>query len=434
MFKGRVIEGLIIIGCLSLWVASGWGMGKKPVRSEQSAVSSEEKAQAVVKGEAQAEVKENPEVAEAKSEPNKAKSTEQKGTQTVLVEVQKQVQIQHIEWSPTKNEIVYITADNEKKGNIWVMDLNSGKRKLLIDKGYSYSKPLWSPDGEKIVCDIADSMYTGPDKEMISHYLSLGNIWVIDIEGGTKTQLPLNNKYSHINPIWSPDGKKIAYSSTEDCSYKVKLKSGQETMKLAYGLHIMDADGSNRRVLTIPKYDICEDIPIAWAPDGKRIVYYAGGSERTDMGIYSIDINGKGKKQIVSYVWDYDVSPKTEKIIYISPKDSNIWITNFDASYKKQITSDTIDKGSVQWVSSQEIIAKFWEFDTNGDGRISRDDVSTLKAINLDTQNIKILGRDEIRKIKISSKTGKVAVVKDNKIIVTDSLSNLIVKQDEGGG
>jgi TolB protein len=63
-------------------------------------------------------------------------------------------------------------------------------------------------------------------------------------------------------PVWSPDGKQIAFTSN---------RSGN------YDLFLMNADGSNVRNLT---QHPSQDNYAAWSPDGKRIAFIsnrAGG-------------------------------------------------------------------------------------------------------------------------------------------------------------
>ena len=68
-------------------------------------------------------------------------------------------------------------------------------------------------------------------------------------DGTHLRQLTSNGSYDS-EPEWSPDGKRLVYSTDE-------------------GLRIMDADGSHVRVLTRGGY---HQQP-RWSPDGRRVVF-----------------------------------------------------------------------------------------------------------------------------------------------------------------
>ncbi|MDI6703290.1 MAG: PQQ-binding-like beta-propeller repeat protein [bacterium] len=71
MFRKKAIKGLICFLAIGVFASTGWAMGKKPAMNKEQAVVDQP----------QADVKENPEVAEVESQAE-AKVTEQKGTQT----------------------------------------------------------------------------------------------------------------------------------------------------------------------------------------------------------------------------------------------------------------------------------------------------------------------------------------------------------------
>ncbi len=93
-----------------------------------------------------------------------------------------------------------------------------------------------SPDGKMLVFDL------------------LGDIYVMPIEGG-EAKLLLSGPAYETQPKWSPDGKKIAFTSDRD---------GLEN------IWVIDADGSNLRQITKERERQVKD-PI-WTPDGQYII------------------------------------------------------------------------------------------------------------------------------------------------------------------
>ena len=82
------------------------------------------------------------------------------------------------------------------------------------------------------------------------------------------------------DPSWSPDGKRIAFTST---------RAGD-----GFRLFAMDADGKNVTPITTEGNNNGFVYP-AWSPDGKKVAYAhpaAGGLE-----LFVVGIDGKNNKQ-----------------------------------------------------------------------------------------------------------------------------------------
>mgnify|MGYP003288138549 CR=1 FL=1 len=83
------------------------------------------------------------------------------------------------------------------------------------------------------------------------------------------------------SPAWSPDGTKIAFISNRD---------------YLFSLYVMNADGSNSRLVTDRVIDMGEP---AWSPDGGKIAFSAGargsiGSTKPQVDIYVVNVDGSG--------------------------------------------------------------------------------------------------------------------------------------------
>ena len=102
--------------------------------------------------------------------------------------------------------------------------------------------PLWmrdiqiSPDGTEIV------------------FCYKGDIYKVSAKGGTATQLTTQESYES-SPVWSPDGKQIAFASDRQGNFDV---------------FVMPSDGGAAQRLTT---NSAGEIPSAFTPDAKYIPF-----------------------------------------------------------------------------------------------------------------------------------------------------------------
>jgi Tol biopolymer transport system component len=145
----------------------------------------------------------------------------------------------YTEWSPLGNIIAYNSYYNGM-ADICTINLDgSNENCLTTDQNFDVGGPRFSPDGSKIVyfSHIHDSY-------------DIGDIWVIDSNGENKIQLTNDRDYQS-GPSWSPDGKRITYSSGSWPNAHI---------------WVMNADGTNKVQLTSGSG--FEGEP-SWSPDGK---------------------------------------------------------------------------------------------------------------------------------------------------------------------
>jgi|HubBroStandDraft_1064217.scaffolds.fasta_scaffold04029_4 serine/threonine protein kinase len=105
-----------------------------------------------------------------------------------------------------------------------------------------YSDPRFSPDGKSIAVTIQDQR-TGAD-----------DIWVLPVASGQPTRITFGP--GDYWPVWSPDGKQIAYGVSEDGKFSVRLRS---------------LDGSRPEEVLYRSDVYINGSPIDWSPDGKYL-------------------------------------------------------------------------------------------------------------------------------------------------------------------
>lgn len=104
--------------------------------------------------------------------------------------------------------------------------------------------PMWTRD-----------VRISPDGSRIA-FSYKGDIYTVSTQGGSAQRVTSGNAYES-NPVWSPDGNKIAYASDRN--------GGRD-------VYIMGADGSNPMRLT---FNSAKQIPEAFSPDGKNVIFSA---------------------------------------------------------------------------------------------------------------------------------------------------------------
>lgn len=122
-------------------------------------------------------------------------------------------------FSPDGKRIAF-TSDRGGGDNIWIMNRDgSDKRQVTKEEIRLLNQPSWSPDGRYIV---AKKHFTA------TRSLGTGEIWLYHVSGGGG--VPLVKKPSEKlqmelgEPIYAPDGKKIAFVRREMTRSKLYVK------------------------------------------------------------------------------------------------------------------------------------------------------------------------------------------------------------------
>ncbi|MFQ6136142.1 MAG: hypothetical protein ACE5PM_03075 [Candidatus Hydrothermarchaeales archaeon] len=167
--------------------------------------------------------------------------------------------------------------------------------------------PVWSPDGAKIV-------YTS----------GAYDIWAMKADGTDKRQLT-SEIYRDEDPAWSPDGADIVYVSEQGGDQQI---------------WIMGADGSGKRQLTFTS--LWKSAP-SWSPDGTKIVYVAGRYPDYDIWVMNADGTGQRRLTFERFEdWAPAWSPDGAKIAYISKRSGapDLWVMGADGANKRRLVEN----------------------------------------------------------------------------------------------
>jgi Tol biopolymer transport system component len=203
-------------------------------------------------------------------------------------------------------DILYYEETARGKGNLMLMELNSGRKTQVGRSGTRADHfPNWSPDGRLIAFEsyrkggwhvwVSDangqnarrlsnlpahstsSYEFDPGFSVDNHTLvfsRLDELFTVTLSDPRPKQLtPSNNGISETAPVYSPDGQRIAIM-------------GYSEKDLSWDIYTMGKDGSDFKRLT---YQQGRNLAPYWSPDGQCILFYS--DRNGSFELYEININ-----------------------------------------------------------------------------------------------------------------------------------------------
>jgi len=160
--------------------------------------------------------------------------------------------------------LVYRTGDSSSSGSQLLWFDRQGKQLGKVGGEELYSTPAMSPDGTRVAVDISAS--------------GNSDIWIFDLSRGTKTRLtfgPASNR----NPLWTPDGESIVFSSNRKGLYHIYRKA---------------ADNSGPEEVVLESN--ASEQAYAISHDGRYLVYERNDAAgKTGVDIWALPLFGEGK-------------------------------------------------------------------------------------------------------------------------------------------
>jgi Tol biopolymer transport system component/tRNA A-37 threonylcarbamoyl transferase component Bud32 len=310
-------------------------------------------------------------------------------------------------FSPDGERIAF--RSEREGGGIFVMGATGESARRLTDFAYN---PAWSPDGKEIVC-ASETVVRPADRRTMSklsvtdvatgasrvifqedavqpHWSPHGHrigywavsvpgqrdIWTMSANGGVPVAVT-NDAAGNWNPVWSPDGNYIYFSSDRGGSMNlwrvpIEEKSGKalgppepittpstdaahisfsrDGRRLAYvqrtytaNLHKVGFDPATEKVVGQPiaitqgSREVIQPSP---SPDGQWLAFASRGKQED---IFIIRTDGTGLRQLTddSYLDRYPCwSPDGKKIAFYSSRSGKleVWTVNPDGSGLQQLT------------------------------------------------------------------------------------------------
>lgn len=215
-----------------------------------------------------------------------------------------------------------LVVSSNKSGNweIYLVQAGTGEVKQLSDNKASDTQPIWSPDGKRIA--------------FISDRAGEPDIWVMSADGTEPEQL--TKKCGGCSRLrWSPDGKQIAFNGQDQGIAQIM------TVGLATG-----------KVNQLTTGSVACWYP-SWSPDGKRLSFsYLPGRTL----IYTMTADGKDPTELTDVRGCLDAvwSPNGQQLAFTAKGTEGEWqafTINADGKNKKQLTQTANNYGGrgPQW-------------------------------------------------------------------------------------
>jgi Tol biopolymer transport system component len=237
----------------------------------------------------------------------------------------------------------------ERNGHIFVMNGDGANQTQLTTSAVDY-QPVWSPDGTKIAF-VSNRTPPYP------------NIYVMNANGSNPVRVGTNgNGGGNHDPAWSPDGTKIVFVRDIDPSSKI---------------YVMNANGSNPVRLTNTE---AREYDPAWSPAGGQIAFVSRVADPVHIGIYVIDTDGSNPTDLTpttieatNPAW----SPDGTKILF--RKEDSVYVMNRNGSQQTRLTSSFYDRSPTWSPDCTKIAfcrgfyndADIFVMDANGTNRVN---------------------------------------------------------------
>jgi TolB protein len=149
------------------------------------------------------------------------------------------VELDEPRWSPD-GRVIAVRAEQLTYGRgrrasprpgLWLISATTGRflrRVVPTDAhGHAPSAPDWSPDGRRLVYGTA----FGQDE--VKGGASGGNLYVVDRSGRNRRRIVHRRRLAETHPVWSPDGRYIAWIGLDYSSGDVGFRLRPALMRIA---------------------------------------------------------------------------------------------------------------------------------------------------------------------------------------------------------
>ena len=139
-----------------------------------------------------------------------------------------------------------------------------------------------------------------PDGKQVA-FSYLGDIWVVEAIGGVARPVTMHEAHDYA-PVFSPDGRSLAFSSNRHGSYDV---------------FVVPTVGGKPKRLT---FDSGHDVVTGWTPDGKSIVFNSsrGTAYPSQVDVFTVPVDGGAEKRLNLFeAKEAQFAPTGDKVAFV---------------------------------------------------------------------------------------------------------------------
>ena len=238
-----------------------------------------------------------------------------------------------------------------------------------------------------------------PDGKTVA-FSYLGDIWTVETIGGVARPVTMHEAHD-INPVFSPDGRSIAFSSNRHGSYDV---------------FVVAAVGGKPKRLT---FDSAPDMVTGWTPDGKNVVFASARSTAFPPNIesFTVPVDGGTERKLPLFEGkEAHFAPDGKQIAFVrgpgtwyrrgyrGSSNDEIWLSSTDGSSQNQLTTFNGQDGSPMWSpDSQELYYVSEEGSRSGCANIVSRDLSSPGSRSNPPHRLTEHDADTVRRARISA-------------------------------
>jgi Tol biopolymer transport system component len=220
-------------------------------------------------------------------------------------------------WSPDGKLLAFLHVDDKSLANLWTAGAEGGDARQLtrgdvIFGGFSqlpYNRLQtqdyqWSPDGHQLV--------------YCARLSGVSNVWQVGSDGSGETKLSNNEDQSVLffNPVWSPDGQRLAWLAL--------MPSSANPKKMSWGIWLRE-DG---KVALIFESSSALRL-VGWSSAGRELIVKSTANDTSpipaDVKLFSLPSTGLGGRPIAqlsaAFFHNIQLSPDRKYIAFATRKD-----------------------------------------------------------------------------------------------------------------